>query len=49
VDSYYEIFLRRAADPAGQAHAVQLLASGSTDHEVLAFLFGSPEGYALWS
>ncbi len=49
VDSYYNEFLRRPADPAGQAAAVAALAAGAPDQEVLASIFGSPEGYALWS
>jgi hypothetical protein len=49
VQSDYRTFLLRAADPGGLAHWVNALNTGSTDQEVLAQLFGSPEGYDIWS
>jgi uncharacterized protein DUF4214 len=49
VDSYYIQFLSRPAEPGGEAGWAQALAAGMTDQAVLARIFGSPEGYALWS
>jgi hypothetical protein len=49
VDSYYREFLNRAAEPRGEAVWMEALASGMTDQAVLAHIFGSVEGYALWS
>ena len=48
VDTYYIEFLRRPADSSGEAGWATALA-GMTDQAVLASIFGSPEGYALWS
>jgi len=49
VDSYYIQYLSRPADPGGEAGWANALAAGMTDQAVLARIFGSPEGYALWS
>ncbi|HVX12701.1 MAG TPA: DUF4214 domain-containing protein [Pirellulales bacterium] len=49
VQADYMTFLLRAADPGGLAYWVNALGAGSTDQEVLAQLFGSAEGYDIWS
>ncbi len=46
---YYFTFLLRAADSGGLAAWVNALNAGATDQEVLAQIFGSAEGYQLWS
>jgi hypothetical protein len=49
VQSYYLTFLLRAADPIGLTSWVAALNAGATDQQVLAGIFGSLEGYLLWS
>jgi hypothetical protein len=49
VQADYLTFLLRQADPGGLAAWVNALNAGATDQEVLAGIFGSPEGYQLWS
>ncbi len=49
VQSDYMTFLLRAADPGGLATWVDFLNSGAPDQQVLAGIFGSPEGFQLWS
>ncbi len=49
VESDYMTFLLRPADSGGLAAFVNALNAGATDQEVLAQIFGSPEGYQLWS
>jgi hypothetical protein len=46
---YYFTFLLRSADQGGLTAWVNALNAGATDQEVLAGIFGSPEGYQLWS
>jgi hypothetical protein len=45
----YMTFLLRPADPAGLAAWVNALNAGAGDQDVLAGIFGSPEGFQLWS
>jgi hypothetical protein len=45
----YLTFLQRNPDPGGLATWLTAFQLGATDQEVLAAIFGSPEGYALWS
>lgn len=49
VQSDYMTFLHRAADAGGLSHWVNALGVGVTDQQVLAAIFGSSEGYQLWS
>ena len=49
VQADYTTFLKRPADNAGLAAWLTALNSGATDQEVLARIFGSPEGYQVWS
>jgi hypothetical protein len=49
VESDYTIYLERSADSGGLMIWVNALNTGATDQEVLAGIFGSPEGYDLWS
>lgn len=49
VMSDYKTFLGRPADQAGLDSWVNALQTGSTDQEVLARIYGSPEGFAKWS
>jgi hypothetical protein len=49
VQADYLTFLLRSADTAGQAAWVNALNAGATDQQVLAQIFGSAEGYQLWS
>lgn len=49
VENDYLTFLLRAADPDGLATWVNALNAGATDQQVLAEIFGSPEGFQLWS
>jgi hypothetical protein len=49
VQAYYMTFLLRPADSGGLAAWVNALNAGATDQQVLAGLFGSAEGYQLWS
>lgn len=49
VKADYMTFLLRPVDPAGQFVWVNALASGTTDQQVLASIFGSAEGFAIWS
>lgn len=49
VQSDYNIYLGRPADPVGLASFVNAKQAGATDQLVLAQIFGSSEGYALWS
>jgi hypothetical protein len=43
VESLYQQYLGRAADPSGLNSALQLLNAGGTDEQVAAFLVGSAE------
>jgi hypothetical protein len=49
VQADYMTFLLRPADSGGLAAWVNALNAGTTDQQVLARIFGSPEGYQLWS
>ncbi len=49
VQADYKTFLQRAADDGGVAAWVSALNAGATDQQVLAQIFGSSEGYQLWS
>lgn len=49
VQADYNTFLKHAADPGGLAYWVGKLNAGATDQQILAGIFGSPEGYKLWS
>jgi hypothetical protein len=49
VQADYTTFLKRPADNDGLAAWLTALNSGATDQEVLAGIFGSPEGYQVWS
>jgi hypothetical protein len=49
VQAEYMTFLLRAADSGGLAAWVNALNAGATDQQVLAQIFGSAEGYQLWS
>jgi Domain of unknown function (DUF4214) len=49
VQSDYVTYLLRAADSGGLTAWVDALNAGATDQQVLAQIFGSPEGYQLWS
>ncbi len=49
VQDDYTTFLLRAADPLGLTTWVDALNAGYTDQLVLASIFGSAEGYQLWS
>jgi hypothetical protein len=49
VQADYLTFLLRPADSGGLAAWVNALNAGATDQQVLAQIFGSPEGYQLWS
>ncbi len=48
-EGYYPEFLGRSADPNGLASWLAAMQAGSTDQEVLAQIFGSPEGFNKWS
>jgi Domain of unknown function (DUF4214) len=49
VEDDYMTFLQRQADPGGLQTWVGALNAGITDQQVLASIFGSTEGYLLWS
>ncbi len=49
VEGDYMTFLLRSADSGGLAAWVNALNAGATDQQVLAQIFGSAEGYQLWS
>jgi Domain of unknown function (DUF4214) len=49
VQSYYMTILLRPADSGGLTAWVNALNAGATDQQVLARIFGSPQGYQLWS
>ncbi len=49
VQSDYMTFLLRPANPGGLMTWVDALNEGLTDQQALAGIFGSPEGYQLWS
>jgi hypothetical protein len=49
VHSDYTTFLLRPADPGGLTAWVNALNAGATDQQVLAQIFGSAEGFQLWS
>jgi hypothetical protein len=45
----YLTYLLRPADQGGLTNWVNALNAGATDQQVLAQIFGAPEGYQLWS
>jgi hypothetical protein len=45
----YETFLLRSPDPGGLETWLSAFQAGATDQDVLAAIFGSPEGYSTWS
>jgi hypothetical protein len=45
----YVTYLLRPADQAGLTFWLNAINAGATDQEVLAGIFGSPEGFQLWS
>jgi hypothetical protein len=49
IEADYMTFLLRSADSGGLTAWLNALNAGATDQEVLAQIFGSPEGYQLWS
>jgi hypothetical protein len=49
VQADYMTYLLRPADDGGVAAWVNALNAGATDQQVLAAIFGSAEGYQLWS
>ena len=49
VQADYMTFLLRQVDQGGLTAWVGALNAGATDQQVLAQIFGSPEGYQLWS
>ncbi len=49
VQNDYVTYLLRTADSGGVTAWVDALNAGATDQQVLAQIFGSPEGYQLWS
>ncbi|CAN5609786.1 hypothetical protein BH10PLA2_BH10PLA2_36520 [soil metagenome] len=49
VQADYLTFLLRSADSFGVTSWVNALNAGATDQQVLALIFGSAEGYQLWS
>jgi hypothetical protein len=49
VEADYLTFLLRPADSGGLAAWVNALNAGATDQQVVAQIFGSAEGYQLWS
>jgi hypothetical protein len=49
VKADYMTFLLRSADDGGLAAWVNALNAGATDQQLLAQIFGSAEGYQLWS
>ncbi len=49
VQADYMTFILRPADQGGLATWANALNAGATDQEVLAGIFGSSEGYQLWS
>ena len=49
VQSDYVTYLLRTVDSGGLAAWVNALNAGATDQQVLAQIFGSAEGYQLWS
>ncbi len=49
VQNDYMTFLFRVADSGGITVWVDALNAGATDQQVLAHIFGSAEGYQLWS
>jgi hypothetical protein len=49
VQNDYMTYLLRTADSGGLAAWVDALNAGATDQQVLAQIFGSAEGYQLWS
>ncbi len=49
VQNDYLTYLLRPADSGGVTAWVDALNAGATDQQVLAQIFGSPEGYQLWS
>ncbi len=42
-------YLKRSADSGGLTACVDALNAGLSDQEVLAGIFGSTEGYGIWS
>jgi trimeric autotransporter adhesin len=49
IDADYATFLLRSPDAGGLATWLNAFNAGATDQEVLAAIFGSPEGYSTWS
>ncbi len=48
-EGYYPEFLGRQADADGLAAWLASMQNGATDQQVLASIFGSPEGFEMWS
>ena len=49
INTDYQTFLLRSPDAGGLAIWLNAFKAGATDQQVLAAIFGSPEGFSLWS
>jgi hypothetical protein len=49
IESDFETFLGRPAEADAVGAFLQAMQMGETDQEVLATIFGSPEGFAKWA
>lgn len=49
IEADYATFLGRPADAIGLDAFLKAMQAGATDQEVLATIFGSPEGFTRWS